>query len=1030
MSEGVSLASWTLHSLAHASGYLKVSAEGLTPLGSPDSANNSGTGILLISLPKILLIAVLVVVARFQWAHGADGTPARPRTPQESAACFRLADQDLRIELVANEPDVVSPVAISWDADGRMFVAEMLDYPLGPMRGQVRVLTDTDRDGRYDHSQVFAEDLAFPTSVLPWRDGVLVASAPDILFLRDVDGDGKADERRIVLTGFGEGNQQLRVNGLSYGLDNLVYGANGRSDGDIRRPDRPVAEAVSIRHRDFRFNPDTGDVQAIVGFSQFGLPRDDWGHRFPSWNTIPIRHVVLDEPSAATASRFDAASAVASIVDPQDDGRVFSISPRPLTFNSESTDFYNAMCGLTIFRGDALGQLHGQAFVGESLTNLVHRRLLEPSGPTFVARRIDQQIEFLASSDNWFHPVFLTTGPDGALYIADFYRRFVEHPNFAAAHLKQGVDWREGVQHGRIWRIVRRDQSGLRPVDKLSGLTSEQLVARLNDGNGWQRDTAQRLLVERRDPKSIPLLQTLVRQRRSPLATLHALWTLSGVEGLNEATILEALYDKDTKVRIHGIRLSGPMLPESDRLRAAILEMSDDSDPGLRLELAQAFVRLDDPTHPVRLARLAAQPDADRWLFDVLGSVADDRAWRLIATMLEHDQKLVTGPTETQAHFLATLASRVAAHPDSNDMDLLLDLIAHEIDLKLQPGCAALISGIDSGLEDRQVAFRRWLIEPPPSRKKSLTAIARVIDSIVREPRTIPEVPNERTRVIQLLKLADPSLASGFVLRLIQSSETAAVQTAAANAVVGWNDVAVIAGMLKDWGRYSPSTRQIVQSACLRGPIATEQLIGSMESGGISPWEIDQTSRVALGRIPDGGLRLRAETVLRALGQSDRQQVLHDYQSTLTLDGNPEKGVQLFATHCASCHRIQGVGHIVGPDLSAIAARPKEALLVDVLDPSRQVAPDFMSYTLVTSAGKIYVGLVSGETAGSVTLRRAEGAQDTIIRSDIEELRATGKSLMPDGMEKKLDQQALADLFSFLYRPDVPRLKQLVNEKR
>ena len=252
------------------------------------------------------------------------------------------------------------------------------------------------------------------------------------MFLRDSDGDGVADERRVVFTGFGEGNQQLRANGLVWGLDNWIYGANGRSDGLVRRPDDRPQNGVSIRTRDFRFRPDGSHFEPVIGQSQFGQTRDDWGNRFLSWNTIAIRQTLFDEADLARNPQL-AGHAVVNLADPADSGEVFPLAPRPQTFNRESTNHYNALCGLTIFRGDALGaEKKGQAFVGESLCGLVHHRALTPRGPTFLSRRVESGKEFLAGADPWFHPVFLATGPDGALYVADFYRRWVEHPQFVA----------------------------------------------------------------------------------------------------------------------------------------------------------------------------------------------------------------------------------------------------------------------------------------------------------------------------------------------------------------------------------------------------------------------------------------------------------------------------------------------------------------------------------------------------------------------------------------------------------------------
>src|SRR4051794_65045 len=323
--------------------------------------------------------------------------PADPApTPAEALAALRLADPKLEITRVASDPDVAAPVAVAGDERGRMYVVEMTDYPLAPDGGRVKRLEDRDGDGRYEHATVFADGLHWPSGVLPWNDGVLVTAAPDLIYFMDDDGDGRADVREVVLTGFAEGNQQLRVNSPTWGLDNAIYLANGRSGGMVRRPSDLAARAVPIPRNDLRVRPGAWTFEPVAGFSQFGLPRDDWGDRFPSWNTVPIRHVVLETTEAAPGTRT-----VAEILDPADGGRIYSLAPAQQRFNAEPVAFFNATCGPTISRGDLLGDAYrGHAFVCEPLTGVVHHRRLDSDGPTYVARRVEAEKgrEFLAST--------------------------------------------------------------------------------------------------------------------------------------------------------------------------------------------------------------------------------------------------------------------------------------------------------------------------------------------------------------------------------------------------------------------------------------------------------------------------------------------------------------------------------------------------------------------------------------------------------------------------------------------------------
>jgi putative membrane-bound dehydrogenase-like protein len=950
-------------------------------------------------------------------AAGADEPPGRgPLSPADEVATFRLADAELTVELAAAEPQIDSPVAVAWDADGRMYVAEMSDYPVGPAPGRIRLLTDRDGDGLYDEATVFADQLNFPNSVLCWRGGVFVTAAPDLLYLKDTDGDGRADERRVIWTGFAEGNQQLRANGLVWGLDNWIYGANGRSDGEIRRPGAPASEAVSIRTRDFRFSPDGQKFEAIAGQSQFGQTRDDWGNRFLSWNTIAVRHALLDPATLAAHPRL-ATAAVRDIADPADAGRVYPISPRPKTFNREATDYYNALCGLSIYRGDALGKAYwGNAFVGESLTSLVHRRVLKPDGPTFVSCRGETDREFLASSDSWFHPVNTATGPDGALYVVDFYRRWVEHPQFVSAGLRGGVDWREGERHGRIWRIRNAASPDWNPkVPRLSEASTADLVAELAHANGWRRDTAQRLLVERAEPESVALLRSTALKNPAAMARLHALWTLEGLHGLDETTLLAALADRRPELREQALRLAAARTPRPAELTAAISAMSNDPSLAVRFRLALSLDPLADDERLALWVALARQTDADPWLWLSVSGALDDRSsWPFLKRLVRTDPAWLRDPTPQQAAFLRQTAASL--HEDDEVIGLL-SLVPSSEPTQIASGHLAMVAGLSQASLVQNRSLRQWLAESEANNTTAAQA-ARAAVEVARSVAADERAKSvARCDAVRIAGLGEPTSAASLLLDLLSAKQPQEVQAAAAATLGAIGDGETAGRMFAQWNSYTAATRRAVAAAALRSARATRILVEALEQGEVSALELDPGLRDALASVRDAALAERANKVLLAAAPPDRQEVLAKYQPVLARSGARRRGAALFRQNCLACHALHGLGHRVGADLSGISARPKPTLLEDVLDPNRQVTPNFMSYTVVTEDGQILTGLLAAESSQAVTLRRADGVDETVPRARIEQLRASGKSLMPDGFEQKFDLSAMSDLLEFLAQP-------------
>jgi putative membrane-bound dehydrogenase-like protein len=950
----------------------------------------------------------------------------RPLEPPAALESFRI-HRGFRLETVATEPLVASPVSVCYDAEGRLYVVEMRGYPYpeATPTGRVTRLEDRDGDGRFDARTVFLDGLSWPTGVVPYDGGVFVAVAPDILYAKDSDDDGVADVKKVMFTGFGTENVQGLLNGLLWGPDGWIYGVTSSNGGTIRNLSRPDSTPVSVRGRDFRFKPDGSVFEAVSGGGQFGHSFDDWGHRFTCSNSNHIRQIVLP---AHDLERNPALLSPAVLKDIPAEGPaapVFRISsPEPWRVvrtrqraadpdmrkrlsptELVATGFFTSATGVTVYRGsDYPAEYRGNVFIGDVGGNLVHRKTLAENGATYRATRADANVEFLASTDNWFRPVNFANTPDGTLLILDMYRETIEHPWSIPEPIKKHLDLTSGKDRGRLYHLVSNTRRAHRKPHLASARTDE-LVALLADADAWWRETAQRLLIERRDASAVPRLRELARRRPTPLGRLHALWTLEVLGSLDSKELLAGLKDAEPRVRETSARLAEGHLPRDPELLAALLPLADDPDSMVRFQVALSLgaaggdARVIDP-----LARIAVRDASDPWTRLAVQCSIPKRASTLLGVLAAKEGFLETAEGQTWLDELATL---VGAERDEASIRRLISRLDQS---GARPETLVRVAvALNRGLKR---VGRSLAVVLDDERKEWLESLC---DRAISDATS--EVPlDRRLTSIALIGMGRASRAVEVLPDLLDARQPTNVQLAALHALEEVNEPSAARLVLGQWKTMSPGVRREAAEYLFGRQDRLETLLAALESGSLSPAEIDPDRLRQLRTHRNAGLRARA---LKALGNEssssrDRKALIESFRPALELSGDPHRGREVFARTCATCHRAEGKGVDVGPDLATITGRSTEDLLVHVLDPNREVAPNYVNYNVATVDGRFVSGIIASESAGALTLKRAEGATDVIPRDQIDTVASTGLSLMPEGLEKGLKPQDFADLFAFL----------------
>ena len=1006
-----------------------------------------------------------------------------PLSPEESRKLFALPE-GLRVELVAAEPHLADPTAIAFGPRGRLFVCELHGYNLegyldvldlnktGVLDKQVRridapddvieraakeqfgtvkMLEDTDGDGRMDRAAVWADRLPPCYGVAAARDGVIVLCAPDIIYLGDTNGDGKADVRETLFTGFGAETLWSRINNPRWGVDNWIYGVSGfGSAGTIGGP--RLAKPVRMSDMCFRFKPDGTAFELVSGGAGgFGQAITDWGDRFLINNQQHALFVAPLEYRYLIRNPFYAApNPVVNISSYGSPARVYPTSkPDPWrlarsedpawvkfygAMEATANGYFTAASGQTIYRGQQLpAEYYGNHFSVDNAQNMVHRCLLVAEGAGYTARRPreDEKTEFLTSTEQWFRPVNLETGPDGALYVVDMYRGIIEDYSAIPRYLQQLYvnSIIAGSDRGRIWRVVHDPAPRTKQAD-LTEASDEQLVEMLSETNAWNRQTAQNLLVGRGRKTVVTRLADLARTGKTPQARLHALCTLDGLGSLTPESIERALDDPHYAVRTHALRLAEGRLSKHSRLIEKLARMVDDPHARVRVQLAFTLGESRDPRATEALAVLAAGHGSDPWTQAGILSSATDSAGSLLVTLIQE-------PGDQGRSLLKPLASILGARHDNHELGAFLANISemrHDSSLSLEVAC---LEGLLDGLGQTgrrpldSAAGRRGLIALLQCRSDQLRRLAlRVAGQLqlhdspemkaaleAAGEAALDEDRNVADRVAGTLLLAGASyeLLAPVVEELLDPRQPLEVQLAAVAALCAADDPEVGSLLLDGFETYTPKVRVAAINAMFGRQNRLPVLLDALEDGALPPAALNPSRRLQLTEHPHEDIRRRAAALLTArTGEGDLDKVLARYRAALTGPREAEHGKVVFDKQCAKCHKLEDRGFEVGPDLSVIKSKSDEMLVSDVLDPNNQITVGYSNYTVVTEDGRIFTGVLAAETATSITLCKEEGVEQTILRNQIDEMAASPLSMMPEELEKEVSPQDAVDLIAYL----------------
>ncbi len=961
--------------------------------------------------------------------HAQDRPPGPAVSPQEAINRMALPE-GFTLERVASEPQIVNPVAMCFDERGRIWITESLEYPRnepGPGRDRIKILEDTDGDGQADKFTVFAEGLNIPSGIAVGHGGVWVSNPPDILFLRDTDGDGRADTREVVVTGFGRQDTHEMPNSLTWGPDGYLYGTVGVFNHNVvKQGDRVYDFAGGV----WRIDPRTRKFEL---FAQ-GLS-NPWGIAFDENGEMFVSACVIDHLWHITRSGYYTRQA-----------GPYPPHTWPMGSIVDHKHQKAAYCGIVWFDSEAYPPAYrGKLYMGNIHGNCINADALQRDGSTY--RGVAGPDLLGSGGDVWFMPVSQKVGPDGCLYILDWYDRY--HCYQDARRDPTGIDRLKG----RLYRLRYNDPQraatvrersegsarqgplphgrGSYPTFDLGRLADDQLLVKLGDANVFIRQTAQRLLSERNNPQTRPKLQSLVREGSAPRKQrLHALWALISAGRLNEDFHLQLLRHEDPTFRAWAVRAAGDCGHLAPQIRDPIAGLATDPSPDVRLQIAIAAraIEGDDPFN--LLTAVVNHSGDDRlipnivWqnLYPSLATRGDLFVNTVIPRLekspaadavLSRSVDLLASSPQVPPETMARLVQVLAAQSRPQMVDRCLAALADQThNGQINPQrLGALKASLMPVLEKSQ-GSSAVILAATWGRSQAVTAVK----ALLQDPQT-PEA--DRLRAMRaLIAIDDP-----------QALDLAAAQLRGGGAGVDYRRAVIAslgrlqsgplpAELLRLYPGLDPALRPAIIELLIQRPAGVAALLDAIEKNRLSKNALNLNQVRGLVSSADPAMSRRAEAIwgkVRAERNPGREKVIAQTQKLLSQTrGDAGKGREVFARVCAQCHSIYGQGQNIGPDLTGNGRGSFEQLLSNVLDPSLVIGEAYQLRTVTMKDGRVLSGMIA-EQSGQRVVLKVLGGQEQVLPSDqVQQIATLPVSFMPEGLEQTLTPQELVDLFAFL----------------